>query len=338
MMPHIPKNILKKSTYNPNARDTQNYSIVEDLAQAPCAMSTLEVLQTYPAQRKAFLATICVFEKSSSGLINFDTENHKTRLPYHVTFEIKFSSKGSSIHITIIDEGASTCMMSLSCWKALKCLELVPSSQLLKAFDGHTFKPHRIIPDFLVELGGKIVLVEVEVVDAPIDYNLLLGWSWTHAMTAIVSTMFRVIFFPHEGKNVTIDQLDYFKHDLIDSTSSTIPMISNSEGNRMNLGVGMYTSLMGSFDLLTPNQTSPVFAISQVLNGSEYCKVPFQTNYLNDSWTLPNPNASTQGEGFMGMKSLLSATKVIYLELIIDEGQIFLKGRKLTSSIHQLGF
>jgi len=79
--------------------------------------------------------------------------------------------------------------------------------------------------------------------------------------------------------------------------------------------------LMGSFDLPTPNQTSPVFAISQVVNGSEYSKVPFRTNYLNDSWTLPNLNASTQGEGFMGMKSPLSATKVAYLELTIVEGQ-----------------
>ena len=29
--PHIPKGVLKRSTHNPNARATQNYSIVEDL-------------------------------------------------------------------------------------------------------------------------------------------------------------------------------------------------------------------------------------------------------------------------------------------------------------------
>lgn len=49
--------------------------------------------------------------------------------------------------------------------------------------------------------------------------------------------MFRVIYFPHEGKIVTIDQVDYFKHDLTNSSSSTIQMIVNSEGNQMNLGV-----------------------------------------------------------------------------------------------------
>ena len=121
------------------------------------------------------MISIGAFKKSSTGLITFDTETHKTRLPFHVAFEIKVSSKGTNIHRTFIDEGASTCVMYLSSWKALKCPEVVPSSQLLKAFDGHTFKPHGIIPTFPVELGGKIVSVEVEVVDTPIDYNLLLG-------------------------------------------------------------------------------------------------------------------------------------------------------------------
>jgi hypothetical protein len=47
--PHIRKGVLKHSTHNPNARSTQNYSIVEDLGQTPCAMLALEVLQTCPS-------------------------------------------------------------------------------------------------------------------------------------------------------------------------------------------------------------------------------------------------------------------------------------------------
>jgi hypothetical protein len=42
--PCILKRVLKHSTYNPNSRASQNYSIFEDLVQTPCAMSTLEVL------------------------------------------------------------------------------------------------------------------------------------------------------------------------------------------------------------------------------------------------------------------------------------------------------
>jgi hypothetical protein len=47
--PCIPKGVLKHSTHNPNARATQNYSIVEDLGQTPCMMSALEVLQMCPS-------------------------------------------------------------------------------------------------------------------------------------------------------------------------------------------------------------------------------------------------------------------------------------------------
>jgi hypothetical protein len=42
----IPKGVFKKYSHNPNARATQNYSMVEDLSETPCAMSTLEVLQS----------------------------------------------------------------------------------------------------------------------------------------------------------------------------------------------------------------------------------------------------------------------------------------------------
>ena len=47
--------------------------------------------------------------------------------------------------------------------------------------------------------------VEVEVIDAPLDYNLLLGRSWTYAMSSIASVVLCVVVFPHEGKLVTID-------------------------------------------------------------------------------------------------------------------------------------
>lgn len=50
-----------------------------------------------------------------------------------------------------------------------------------------------------------MVSVEVGVVDAVIDYNLLLGSSWTYAMTVVVSSVFRVLQFPHEGDIITID-------------------------------------------------------------------------------------------------------------------------------------
>jgi hypothetical protein len=45
----ILKGAFKKAYHNPNTRAAQNYSVVEDLSQTPCAMSTLEVLQRGPS-------------------------------------------------------------------------------------------------------------------------------------------------------------------------------------------------------------------------------------------------------------------------------------------------
>ena len=99
--------------------------------------------------------------------------------------------------------------MSLSCWKALGSLELVPSNTLLIAFDGRSFRPHGILPAFKIKLAGKAMSIQVEVIDSPLDYNLLLGRSWTYAMCAITLAILRVVVIPHKGKFVTVDQLNF---------------------------------------------------------------------------------------------------------------------------------
>ena len=74
---------------------------------------------------------------------------------------------------TVVDEGDSTCIMSLSFWKAISSLEFTPSPTLLTTFDGRSFRPHIIIYSFLVQLGVKSISVEFEVVNTPLDYNML---------------------------------------------------------------------------------------------------------------------------------------------------------------------
>ena len=141
--------------------------------------------------------------------MKFHLSDVKIRLPYHVSLSIDVVHGDKTIGRVFVDEGASTCVMSLACWKALGCPELVPSNTLLIAFDGRSFHPHGILSAFEIKLVGKAVSVEVEVIDAPLDYNLLPGRNWTYAMSAIVSAIFRVVVFPHEGKLITIDQLDF---------------------------------------------------------------------------------------------------------------------------------
>ena len=77
----------------------------------------------------------------------------------------------------------------------------------------------------MIELGDKTVSIQVEVVDAPLDYNLLLGRNWFYAMTAVASTIFQIVQFPHLGRIVTIDQLDFCTPDVTISPANNIPML-----------------------------------------------------------------------------------------------------------------
>ena len=61
------------------------------------------------------------------------------------------------------------------------------------------------MPTLLVELEGKKISIQVEVMDTPLDYNLLLGRNWFYIMSTVASTVFRTLQFPHLGSIVTID-------------------------------------------------------------------------------------------------------------------------------------
>ena len=82
-MPKILKGVFKKTLHNPNSRAASNYYVVEDLAQTPCAMSALEVLQSCPTQWDALLAALGSMD-SSSVMAKFHLSDVKIRLPYHV--------------------------------------------------------------------------------------------------------------------------------------------------------------------------------------------------------------------------------------------------------------
>jgi hypothetical protein len=67
-----PKGVVHKYAFNPHACVAQNYSIVEDLAQAPSSMSSLEVFQSCPSQWKALLKAIGGIDPIDTNLIIFD--------------------------------------------------------------------------------------------------------------------------------------------------------------------------------------------------------------------------------------------------------------------------
>src|SRR5713101_6007104 len=101
---------------------------------------------------------------------------------------------------TVIEEGAAASVMSLSCWKGLGSPELSKSVTMLTVFDGRSYRPHGILPSLKVHLGGKTIAIEFGVVDAPLDYNLLLGRNWMYSMQAVASSLFRMYAFHLTGR------------------------------------------------------------------------------------------------------------------------------------------
>ena len=65
--------------------------------------------------------------------------------------------------------------------------------------------------------------MDVMVVPGPLDFNLLLGRDYTYAMGALVSSIFRVAYFSHEGRIVTIDQLSFFGPYVATVPPSSLP-------------------------------------------------------------------------------------------------------------------
>ena len=99
-------------------------------------MSTLEVLQSCPTQRKNLLTALGALDPDNTNLIHFNVENYKSRLPHKLAFQIIMKVVRNKVFRTVLDKGASTLVLSLSCWKSIDSPKFVTSPTTLKAFDG----------------------------------------------------------------------------------------------------------------------------------------------------------------------------------------------------------
>ena len=110
---------------------------------------------------------------------------------------------------SIVDEGASISILSSTAWEAVGSPSLISIDSQISAFNRRPSQPLGILPKLPILLGGKTVCIDVMVVQGPLDFNLLLGQDYVYAMKAVVSSLFRVMHFPHNGNIVTIDQFSF---------------------------------------------------------------------------------------------------------------------------------
>ena len=75
----------------------------------------------------------------------------------------------------------------------------------LHAYDGHSSLLKGLLHNFNINLIGKYILIDIKVVDTPLDYNILLGRSSLYTMKVASLTIFHLMMLLHEGKITTID-------------------------------------------------------------------------------------------------------------------------------------
>lgn len=167
------RGVLWKSSYNPNSRTTQNYCW--GFRSGAISYVGSQGAPKLPITVEIFVVSYQRFWSHDSNLICFDLENHVLCLPHQIAFLIQVIINEKTIHQTIIDEGASTYVMSTTCWKAISSPALNQSSNRLEAFDGCDLWPFDVLPNLSITLEDKIVQVEVEIVDTNLNYNILLG-------------------------------------------------------------------------------------------------------------------------------------------------------------------
>jgi hypothetical protein len=112
------------------------------------------------------------FDPDDTRLITFDLDSEEPFLPTLVSFQIPVKIHNITVHWCIIDEGASTCIMSKPVWKKLGSPELVPFTITLRSYDGRPSSREGLFQNVPIELGAKTILIDIEVINAPLDYNI----------------------------------------------------------------------------------------------------------------------------------------------------------------------
>jgi hypothetical protein len=133
-----------------------------------------------------------------------------------------------------------------------------------------------------------------------LDFTLFLGQDYVYAMKAIVSTLFRVIFIPHDGRVVTIDQLSFIGPDWVTSLTGSYmqtvsppphvnyvvlsPMTSTSDD--LDTVVDMVISSVGLLepDLLTPVTTLDMCSFSSDSLPSDEDLLESMTKFCPLTW------------------------------------------------------
>jgi hypothetical protein len=174
--------------------------------------------------------------------------------------------------------------MSKTIWQKLGSPEIIPSAITLRAYDGRPSSPEGLFQNVPVELGGKTILIDIEVIDAPLNYNILFGHSYMYAMKAVTSSVFRTMMFPHNGKIITIDQVSHYEPNASSNIDNILPFVHTNPDAYLLIEMGPRIfkdpSLLGKYHRAPP----------LIHPSAQVCVI--STNEMTTEDTLPPTEAS----------------------------------------------
>ena len=108
-------------------------------------------------------------------------------------------------------------------------------------------------------------------------------------MTGVASSVFRTLQFPHQGRIVIIDQLNYCTPDIGNHGLNNVPFVDDYKLSYESVGVGLLkdSSLMGTFPLSTLNSLPKVAIVNTISTLSQ------QSLSSSASGVVPSPIASS---------------------------------------------
>jgi hypothetical protein len=116
----------------------------------------------------------------------------------------------------------------------------------------------------------------------------------TLCQQVVLSTLFRVLRFPHQSKVVTVDQLAFFN---VDTRTGNVSFIANTPPGYENVGVGILkdSSLMGTFPIPPP----PDIPNPSVASINMISTVPRELPVSVDPWIVPDPGDHVRFDNVM---------------------------------------
>jgi hypothetical protein len=124
----------------------------------------------------------------------------------------------------------------------------------------------------------------------------------------VVSTLFRVVCFLHQGKVITIDQLAFFNSD---TRTGNVPFIAKTPPSYESVGVGLLkdSSLMGTFPILPPDVPCSFVASINMISTS-----PHEILASHNPWIVLDPGDHLRYGDKMSLSSIESAYQAIQSE------------------------